>query len=476
MGLPRSDLVFLTLEPLACQKAYWWRDDQGFGPESSCGRDARAMGHGRVIQSIQRNRLTLHTSMGMTLREIDEALAGWNRRLTAMADNLMSLQSESTYRVLTGSGGAKRVQITGETAARVEPALAAMHTIFEQFGVLHSTVDRAVKIREGLPTLFGGDEKIAEIQQVLFGRSIEPPAIDVPFAQRTLLSGAPSQQRLTLEELLGPMMRTFSEARDAVLAVDRAWQETAVRAGQAEERLQQLITRAQSAGCGPASEGVAALNAASALVAQTNEQLRVDPMGAMAAFQSRLEPAFARLNRMVDAAERVASELHRAHAVLDGLGVIHREALDAATEAKAKVMPKQALARPVGEEKLLRLREWLDQLDRRWKEDAQDTVAAGLRNWHEAACVIGKDDTAARDMSRAAVEARRELRGRLEALKAKARALGVAEDAAIAAIAAEAESVIQNKPTDLERAAAGVAAYASAVSQARREPKNSDER
>jgi hypothetical protein len=74
------------------------------------------------------------------------------------------------------------------------------------------------------------------------------------------------------------------------------------------------------------------------------------------------------------------------------------------------------------------------------------------------------------------VEARRELRGRLEALKAKARALGVAEDAAIAAIAAEAESVIQNKPTDLERAAAGVAAYASAVSQARREPKNSDER
>ena len=71
--------------------------------------------------------------MGMTLQQIDEALADWNRRLTAMADNLMSLQSESTYRALTGSGGATKVQITGQTAARVEPALAAMRVIFHTF-------------------------------------------------------------------------------------------------------------------------------------------------------------------------------------------------------------------------------------------------------------------------------------------------------------------------------------------------------
>lgn len=406
----------------------------------------------------------------MTLQEIDEALAAWNRRLTAMADNLMSLQSESTYRVLTGSGGATRVQIVGETAARVEPALAAMRAMFEQFGVLHSTVDRASKIREGLPSLFGGDEKIAEIQHVLFGRSIEPPAVDVPLAKRTLLSGAPSPQRLSLEELLAPMVRTFSEARDAVLTVDRVWQEIALRATRAEERLQQLAVRAQSVGCGPASAAAAALTAASALVAKANEQLRVDPLGAMTFFHSQLEPDFARLNNLVEAAERVARELHRAHAVLEGLAVIHREALDASAEAKAKIAPKQGLPLPVGEEKIARLREWLDQLDRRWREDARETVAAGLRNWHEAACVVGKEDTAARDMSRSAVEARRELRGRLEALKAKARVVGVAEVAAVAAIASEAESVLANKPTDLERAAAGVAAYASALSQARREP------
>ena len=406
--------------------------------------------------------------MGMTLQEIDEALAAWNRRLTAMADNLMSLQSESTYRVLTGSGGAAKVQIAGETAARVEPALAAMRAIFEQFGVLHATIDRAAKIRESLPALFGGDEKIAEIHHLLFGRSVEPPAVDVPFAHRTLLSGAPSPQRLTLEELLAPMMRAFADARDSVLAVDRAWQEIAVRVGRAEEQIQQLDTRAQSAGCAPGSGAAVALASASAVLAQSNEQLRVDPLGAMARFHSQVEPSFARLRDLVEAAERAHGELQRAHIVVESLAAVHREALEAAAEAKAKIAPNKALPQPVAEEKLTRLRDWLDQLDRRWSEGAQETVAAGLRNWHDAACVVGKEDAAARDLSRAAVEARRELRGRLEALKAKARAMGVAEQASIAAIATEAESVLASKPTDLERAAAGVAAYAGAVNQARR--------
>jgi hypothetical protein len=406
--------------------------------------------------------------MGMTLQQIDEALAAWNRRLTAMADNLMSLQSESAYRALTGSGGTIKVKIAGETAIRVEPALAAMRAIFEQFGVLHATVERAAKIREGLPTLFGGDEKIAEIYQLLFGRSVEPPAVDVPFAQRTLLSGAPNPQRLTLDELLAPMTRAFAQARDSVLAVDRAWQDIAIRVVRAEEQFQQLGARAQSAACGPASNVAAALASAAAVLAQSNEQLRVDPLGAMARFHSQVEPLFARLRDLVEAVERTHRELQRARNVLSGLAAIHREALEDSAEAKAKIAPNKSLPQPVAEERLARLRDWLDQLDRRWSEGAQETAAAGLRNWHEAACVVGKEDSAARDLNRAAVEARRELRGRLEALKAKARAKGVAEQASIAAMANEAELVLANKPTDLERAAASVAAYAGAVNQARR--------
>jgi hypothetical protein len=282
------------------------------------------------------------------------------------------------------------------------------------------------------------------------------------------LSGAPNPQRLTLEELLTPMMRSFADARDSVLAVDRAWQEIAVRVARAEEQVQQLGARAQSAGCGPSSGAASALASVSAVLAQSNEQLRVDPLGATARFHSQVEPSFARLHKLVEAAERALGELKRAHIVVESLTAIHREALEAAIEAKAKIASNKPLPQPIAEEKLVRLRDWLDQLDRRWSEGAQETAAAGLRNWHAAACVVGKEDAAARDLNRAAVEARRELRGRLEALKAKARAMGVAEQASIAAIATETETVLVSKPTDLERAAAGVAAYAAAVNQARR--------
>jgi hypothetical protein len=57
------------------------------------------------------------------------------------------------------------------------------------------------------------------------------------------------------------------------------------------------------------------------------------------------------------------------------------------------------------------------------------------------------------------VEARNELRGRLDALKAKARAYGVAEKDGLAEAAQQAEKLLYTRPTPLERAAAAVTAY-----------------
>ena len=421
-----------------------------------------------MIQFIQRNSAAPKTGMGMTLQQIDDALASWNRRLTAMADNLMSLQSESAYQMLTGSGGAKKLQVQGETALRTTQPLAAIRTIFEQFDLLHSTIDRATKIRAGLPSLFGGDEKLMEIAQLLFGRSIELPVATVTFDQRTLLSGAPSAQRLTPEELLSRMARTFAEARDAVLAVDRAWQQTADRLVRGEVQIGQFQARLAACGCGTSS-GAAALKTAQDLTAELSETLKTDPLGASARLNSHLEPAITRLSALVDAAERVSRELLNARAAFERLSTLHREAEAAAAEANLKIANQRTQPAPIALERLHRLGDWLDQLERRWTDGAQETVASALRNWQETAKTCSAEDTTARDTSRSAVAARRELRGRLEALKAKARALGIAEQAPIAAISTEAESLLATRPTDMETAAAAVAAYGKALHPARRE-------
>jgi hypothetical protein len=287
----------------------------------------------------------------------------------------------------------------------------------------------------------------------------------VTLEERTLLSGAPSAQRLTPEELLGMMAKTFAEARDVVLAVDRAWQQIADRLVRADTQIGEFDAKFAATGCGPSSATAAELRSAKELLAELTEMLRSDPLGAQGRVQALLEPALARLRRLVDVAELTHREMQRARTDLASLRGLHGEALAAAAEANIKIAGRLPAA--VAEEKLRRLGEWLEQLDRRWAEGALETVAAGLRNWQDAAKACAAEDSAARDASRSAVAARRELRGRLEALKAKARAMGVAELTAICALATEAESLLAARPTELERASAAVAAYGRALGQAK---------
>ena len=111
----------------------------------------------------------------MTCEEIDRELAGRNQQLAAVANNLMELQSDATYQLLTGSGGATRLQLQGETAARVLPALAEMEVLFQQFGLLQTWLDRVAQMRRDLRPVFGREQALKEMEAVLRGESIRLP-------------------------------------------------------------------------------------------------------------------------------------------------------------------------------------------------------------------------------------------------------------------------------------------------------------
>src|ERR1700733_5632817 len=129
----------------------------------------------------------------MTLADIDNALAQWETRLSSAANNLFDLQNDPTYQCLTGTAGPPKTQLSGVTAARISPALENVGTLFQCFDLLRCTIDRAVQLRKDLPTLFGADQKVQEITQLLYGRSVRVPTDHIPMAQRTLLSGADNQ-------------------------------------------------------------------------------------------------------------------------------------------------------------------------------------------------------------------------------------------------------------------------------------------
>ena len=397
----------------------------------------------------------------MTLQDIDQALAAWSNRLAAIAGNLLELQAESTYQLLTGKGGGVKLQLAGATKARVEPALGAMLNIFQNYEALHSTIQQAAKLRENLPKLFGADEKLREIRHLLFERCIELPEVDLPLEQRTLLSGLDRvKNRVSADELLAAMTRTFATARDAVLAVDAAWHDLAARIDATEARIRGAKTAA--------TRVVTDLQTAEVMLDALRAKVRADPLGALSDLDTRVEPVLTRVNKTVEAAEKVRTELLDAWMKYDELVRGHREALTAAAETKTKVLDLSGLKVPAADEKVAGLKDWLDRLGTKLAEGAADAVGVGLRNWRTAANECGSQDRAAAAASKGALAARLELRGRLDALKAKARVYGLSEREAFADMAGKAEALLYARPTDLNRAADSVVAYERMLSGAKR--------
>jgi hypothetical protein len=394
-------------------------------------------------------------------------LEAWDGRLAAIADNLLWLKSDSTYLSLKGADANSPIRAAGKTAHYAEQALCAVPVIFDRFNLLHSTVDKAKKLREGLPAIFGGEQKVTEIERLLYGKSIQLPAA-ADSGQRSLLSGAPGSDCVAPGEMLEAMVKAFAAARDAVLAVEHAWRELAEGIEQAEAAVQRCRHLTSEADGELSAEVGAALGAIEAKLRAIRECVGSDPLGALDMLRKDVEPALAGVARAIETAVKIRDELLQAHSRLDELTVLHRESLATIAEARVAIADPEVAA-PIAEEKLERLREWLHQLDHSRKQGRSATLEAGVKHWRESAEKCIAQEKSARAANRGQLEMRQELRGRLDALKAKARARGVAEHPEIVQLAEQGRQLLAVRPTDLKKAAETVTRYADAVSTAEKD-------
>jgi hypothetical protein len=89
----------------------------------------------------------------------------------------------------------------------------------------------------------------------------------------------------------------------------------------------------------------------------------------------------------------------------------------------------------------------------------------GLTNWTNKLQVYTNSARSALTANRLPLDTRRELRGRLDALKAKALAKHKAEDPILAEVAAQARQVLYTSPTDLNLAIDLVQQYERRLNQ-----------
>ena len=263
-----------------------------------------------------------------------------------------------------------------------------------------------------------------------------------------LLSGSQQTESTTADELLQRMMAAYMQAKDAVLAVSRAWSELAAELDKTEARMRRLGADAD----------------ADRMLGETRGKIQADPLGALEYLSNHVGPMIAQAEQRIAGQQQVERTLRQAQAQWSALLAGHAESVTAAAECTSRFAAVAGATCPVPEDRLDALKAWLDRLDARRADGAPAALAVGLKNWCATAEAYARQDLAVCAGYSSAREARRELRGRLDALKAKARVYGLAELVALASVAQQAETLLAAQPTHLPRCAAAVAGYEQELS------------
>jgi hypothetical protein len=391
----------------------------------------------------------------MTRDQAAAAVAAAVTERDTIRANLLDLDGSFGKRMLAGA------TLTGQTQQRWAATEAELAALWETFSAYSGIVDRAAEIMASLGRSPG--TKIDAVSALLTGPSVQLAQV-TPVGQRQLTTGASTN--LTLRAAVSDMKRAYADASALYAAAETIWNEVSDGLRQAGAALED----AQRTSAGLADDALAgALAAADTSLTNLRETLNTDPLalwGAGRADTTRLD----RLREQVAAVAARANELAR---LRDGAGrriaalaaaiAAARAARQDAAAAQDRAAAKIAAAAPQPLPDLGGLTSALSALP--------DLQAAGRWARLDSELDALEKDTATatqrcREADMAAVaqlDRREELRGLLDAYKAKAAGLGAAENAELEAAYEQARGLLWTAPCDLAVAAAAVTGYQQAV-------------
>jgi hypothetical protein len=394
--------------------------------------------------------------MEMTREQAAAAVAAAAVERDSIQANLLDLEGSFGKRMLAGA------TLTGDSKRRWDEAAAEMAALWELFNGYQEVVDRAAKLMAGARHI--SDRQLAQISALLNGASVELTR-QKPLGLRDLTETGRAD--LTLAAAVHEMQRAFAVVAELVAAAESVWSETAD--GLSEIGTQLAAAQDEIGGLGD-DEVTSALAAAEAELVQLREVLNSDPLSLWQGSRvdtSRLERLHAQgaaataraagLARLrTDARGRISAAMAAVAAVTTA-----REGADAARTSAAAKIAHHCLPPAPPEVADLKVRlATLGKLE-----------AAG--RWARLAAELGTIETEAasataryRDVELAAAALlgkRDELRGLLDAYKAKAARLGAAEDTELASRYQQARDLLWAAPCDLAVAAAAVENYQRAI-------------
>lgn len=402
--------------------------------------------------------------MSLTLAQIDRLLSEWQLKADAANQNLLDLYDLPAYQRLSGMGNPPS-NVTGTTQLQASTALTAIDRLFEYLELFNHQIDRAKKLRRELPSLFVSDRQLQEIEHLLTGSAIELPSLQTPLAERGLISNNQQARSISLAVLLDRMIIAFAIARDTFVSVEQAWTELEsklITTHRSLIDLKQLAAKNQIA-IPPQ------LTTAQANFTDIQLQIERDPLGVKSAFDRDITTLIATARHELEHLERqqqqLRSEFAAAPQLLAQLKQLNQDAIAAETESQAKIKHHLPKISPLPIEEIAEMERWLERLTTKFAAGIVAPVSVGLTNWHAKIQAYTTAATAALSANRLSLDTRQELRGRFDALAAKALAKGKAEDPVLSDLDLQARAVLYTSPTDLDLAIDLVRQYERSLNQ-----------
>ncbi|MER6422283.1 hypothetical protein [Streptomyces sp. NPDC001137] len=408
--------------------------------------------------------------------EVDRALARLGAEHEAIETSLLALQDHAGRRLLEGA------QLTGITKERWAAAEASITLLWAYFDAYTDALRSAREIRSR--RRWSSREDLVELTELLRGESVTVAGSTTATANAPTLLSAPGKlsRRFSLAALVDLMNELYASSLDMVVAADAVWSALPARIDLLAAELQRTRTLAHSVGVRPGEHPSGDdLERITRTLTTLREQVISDPLAYWIPAQGSSAPGGGRPDTTVY--DREARALEEVRREIDAVLTVRQDAeqrlvklrdvlsradrtLAEARNARGEVLAKIAATEvPVVSGPPTALQEQL-------------ATAAEYRRhaqWHRLSPLLESLEQKAEDEllrareSLTAVTAplavRAELRGRLDAYKAKVARLGYAEDPFLIERYDAARRMLWSAPCDLRVAEQAVLRYQQAAAE-----------
>jgi hypothetical protein len=284
----------------------------------------------------------------------------------------------------------------------------------------------------------------------------------------TTAAGGDRAALANLVRRVEPLLRSLeADAERALTLIGQlgtAWRNAVPRLDAMRARLGKAGETAETLGM----PGDPELAAARTVVDDATAQATSDPLGAKLDEAERLVARVEeRLAELARTRAGIGADLDAAGARLDEVERLITAGAGARAAAEDRIVDPGGLVSPLDPSELdtgdRALRPWLARIRAQANAGAWPAAAKSLEDWLEAADALRAQADAVAKANRAPLERRNDLRGLLDAFRAKAAALGLAEDPALTSLYRSAREALYAYRCDVRRADTLVREYGRAI-------------